>query len=195
MAYRQLTEKVVVDYIRDLESMQKKFSSFDNISIKEVGDGNLNYVYVVTNEAKPEETVIIKQAVPFIRVIGESWPLDIERMEFEVMALRQEYEYCPDLVPEVYYADSEMSLVIMQNLNKHTIMRGEMNLGKKFPKMPDHISTFLAEMLFKTSDWGMAGKTKKWPHHDTASKKEMVEKFINKDLCNLTENFIFSYPL
>ena len=195
MAYRQLTEKVVVDYIRDLESMQKKFSSFDNISIKEVGDGNLNYVYVVTNEAKPEETVIIKQAVPFIRVIGESWPLDIERMEFEVMALRQEYEYCPDLVPEVYYADIEMSLVIMQNLNKHTIMRGEMNLGKKFPKMPDHISTFLAEMLFKTSDWGMAGKTKKWPHHDTASKKEMVEKFINKDLCNLTENFIFSYPL
>ena len=69
-----------------------------------------------------------------------------------------------------------------------------MNLGKKFPKMPDHISTFLAEMLFKSSDWGMAGKTEKWPHHDTAEKKKMVEKFVNKDLCNLTENFIFSYP-
>lgn len=194
MAYKQLTEELVLDYIKDLDSMKKKFSSFDNISIKEVGDGNLNYVYIVTNQSNPEETIILKQAVPFLRVVGESWPLDIERMEFEVMALRQQYEYCPGFVPEVYYADNEMSLVIMQNLNRHTIMRGEMNLGKKFPKMPDHISTFLAEMIFKSSDWGMTGKTEKWPHHDTAAKKEMVEKYINKDLCNLTENFIFSYP-
>ncbi len=195
MAYVQLTEELVLDYVKNLEPMKKIFSSFDNIGIKEVGDGNLNYVYIVTNESDPEETIILKQAVPFLRVVGESWPLDIERMEFEVMALRQQYEYCPDLVPEIYYADNEMSLVIMQNLNKHTIIRGEMNLGKKFPKMPDHVSTFLAEMLFRSSDWGMAGKTEKWPHHDTASKKEMVEKYINKDLCNLTENFIFSYPL
>ena len=195
MAYMQLTEDLVLDYIKKLDLMQKKFTTFDNISIKEVGDGNLNYVYIVTNETNPEETVIVKQAVPFLRVVGESWPLDIERMEFEVMALRQEYEFCPTMVPEVYYADNEMSLVIMQNLNKHTIIRGEMNLGRKFPKMPDHVSTFLAEMIFNSSDWGMAGKTEKWPHHDTAEKKEMVEKFINKDLCNLTENFIFSYPL
>ncbi len=195
MAYKQLTEELVLDYIKNLDLMQEKFSSFDNISIKEVGDGNLNYVYIVTNETNREETVILKQAVPFLRVVGESWPLDIERMEFEVMALRQQYEYCPELVPEIYYADKEMSLVIMQNLNRHAIMRGEMNLGKKFPKMPDHISTFLAEMVFKSSDWGMAGKTKKWPHHDSAAKKDMVAKFINKDLCNLTENFIFSYPL
>jgi len=195
MAYVQLTEELVLDYIKNLEPMQEKFSSFDNISIKEVGDGNLNYVYIVTNISKPEETIILKQAVPFLRVVGESWPLDIERMEFEVMALRQQYEFCPDLVPEIYYADTEMSLVIMQNLDKHTIIRGEMNLGKKFPKMPDHVSTFLAEMIFKSSDWGMAGKTEKWPHHDSAAKKEMVEKYINKDLCNLTENFIFSYPL
>jgi 5-methylthioribose kinase len=195
MAYKQLTEELVLDYVKNLDEMKNKFSSFDNVSIKEVGDGNLNYVYIVTNDSNPEQTIILKQAVPFLRVVGESWPLDIERMEFEVMALRQQYEYCPDLVPEIYYADNEMSLVIMQNLNKHIIMRGEMNLGKKFPKMPDHISTFLAVMLFKSSDWGMAGKTDKWPHHDTASKKIMVEKYINKDLCNLTENFIFSYPL
>ena len=161
----QLTEELVLDYIKDLEPMKKIFPSFENISIKEVGDGNLNYVYIVTNVSKPEETIILKQAVPFLRVVGESWPLDIGRMEFEVMALRQQYEFCPDLVPEIYYADTEMSLVIMQNLDKHTIIRGEMNLGKKFPKMPDHVSTFLSEMIFKSSDWGMAGKTEKWSHH------------------------------
>ncbi len=194
MAYIQLTENLVVDYIQKLDPVKKIFSSFDDIDVREVGDGNLNYVYIITNEKKPQETVVLKQAVPFLRVVGESWPLDIERMNFEVAALKKEYEICPGLVPEIYYADSEMSLVIMQNLYKHRIVRGEMNKGVKFPKMPDHVSTFLARMAFFTSDWGMAGKTEKWPDHDTAEKKEMVKKFINKDLCNLTENFIFSYP-
>ncbi len=194
MAYKQLTEEIVVDYLKGLDSMKKIFSSFVDLDVKEVGDGNLNYVYIITNNKNPEETVVLKQAVPFLRVVGESWPLDIERMNFEVAALKKEYEICPGLVPEVYYADSEMSLVIMQNLNKHTIVRGEMNKGVSFPKMADHVSTFLARMVFFTSDWGMAGKTEKWPDHDTAAKKEMVKQFINEDLCNLTENFIFSYP-
>ena len=194
MAYKQLTEGIVVDYLKTLDSMKKIFSSFDDLDVKEVGDGNLNYVYIIANKKNPEETVVLKQAVPFLRVVGESWPLDIERMNFEVAALKKEYELCPELVPEVYHSDSEMSLVIMQNLNKHTIVRGEMNKGISFPKMPDHVSTFLARMAFFTSDWGMAGKTQKWPDHDTAAKKEMVKRFINEDLCNLTENFIFSYP-
>lgn len=194
MAYRQLTEDLVIGYIKELDPMKNIFSSFDSIDVHEIGDGNLNYVYIITNRDNPDETVILKQAVPFLRVVGESWPLDIERMNFEVAALKKEFEICPELVPEVYYADSEMSLVIMQNLHKHQIVRGEMNKGIMFPKMPDHVSTFLARMIFFTSDWGMAEKTEKWPDHDSAKKKEMVGKFINKDLCNLTENFIFSYP-
>lgn len=194
MAYKQLTEDIVVDYIKDLEPVKKIFPSFDSIDVKEIGDGNLNYVYIITNSRNPEETVILKQAVPFLRVVGESWPLDIERMDFEVAALRKEYEICPSLVPEVYYSDSEMSLVIMQNLNKHAIVRGEMNKGVRFPRLPDHVSTFLARMAFFTSDWGMVEKTEKWPDHDTARKKDMVQELINKDLCNLTENFIFSHP-
>lgn len=148
MAYKQLTEDIVVDYIKSLNSMKKIFSSFDSIDVKEIGDGNLNYVYIVTNSKNPEETVILKQAVPFLRVVGESWPLDIERMNFEVAALKKEYEICPSLVPEVYFNDNEMSLVIMQNLNKHAIVRGEMNKGVRFPKLPDHVSTFLARMAF-----------------------------------------------
>ncbi len=194
MAYKQLTEDLVVAYMAGLDSMKKIFSSFDDLTVREVGDGNLNYVYIITNSNNPEETVVLKQAVPFLRVVGESWPLDIERMNFEVAALEKEFEICPGLVPEVYHADSEMSLVIMQNLNKHQIVRGEMNRGVKFPKMPDHVSTFLARMIFFTSDWGAAEKTEKWPDHDSAGKKEMVKRFINTDLCNLTENFIFSYP-
>ena len=166
MAYYQLDETKVQDYIVSLDSMKKIFSSFDNLEIKEIGDGNLNYVYFITNSIKPEETVILKQAVPYLRCVGEDSPLSKDRMNFEIMALRKESELCPDLVPEIYHDDKEMALVIMQNLNKHKIMRGEMNLGKKFPKMPGHMATFLARTLFFSSDWYMTEKTENWGRYE-----------------------------
>ena len=193
MAYYQLDESKVGDYVKGLSSMKKIFSSFDDLEIREIGDGNLNYVYFITNRQKPEETVILKQAVPFLRCVGEDSPLSKDRMNFEIMALRKESELCPDLVPEIYHDDKEMALVIMQNLNKHKIMRGEMNLGKKFPKMPGHMATFLARTLFYSSDWYMTSKTENWDAM-SVEKKERVKDFVNGELCTLTENYIFSYP-
>lgn len=36
MAYKQLTEELVLDYVKKLEPMQKIFSSFNNISIRKL---------------------------------------------------------------------------------------------------------------------------------------------------------------
>lgn len=38
----------------------------------EIGDGNINYVYVVEG---PKGAVVVKQGLPYIRCVGESWPL------------------------------------------------------------------------------------------------------------------------
>jgi len=193
MAYYQLDEDKVAGYIRSVPAMKEIFSSFENLEIREIGDGNLNYVYFITNRDKPAETVILKQAVPFLRCVGEDSPLSKERMNFEIMALRKESEICPDLVPKIYHDDREMALVIMQNLNRHKIMRGEMNLGKKFPKMPEHLSTFLARTIFFSSDWYLTHKTADWDAMGDI-KKQAVKDFVNIELCTLTENYIFSYP-
>ncbi|MBU2512584.1 S-methyl-5-thioribose kinase [bacterium] len=182
MEYRQLTPETVVDYIKNLDSMTRIFSRFDNLSIHEVGDGNLNYVYTITNPDKPVETVVLKQAVPYLRVVGDSWPLAKERMKFEIMALQRQKELCPKYVPDVFHADEPMCLIIMQNLNKHKILRGEIILGKTFPFLADHISTFLARTLYASSDLAL----------DSTTKKHRVAEFINTDLCNLTENFVFT---
>lgn len=182
MSYRELTSEKVVNYIKELDSMKAFFSGFDNLSVVEVGDGNLNFVYIITNNDDPAETVVLKQAVPYLRVVGDSWPLAKERMKFEIMALEIHRDLCPEQVPEIYYSDIEMCLVIMQNLSKHRIIRGEIILGKTFPLLADHISTFLAKTLFSTSDLAL----------NSTVKKEQVAKFINTDLCDLTENFVFT---
>jgi 5-methylthioribose kinase len=51
--------------------------------VKEVGDGNLNLVFIVANRNEPGQAVIAKQALNYLRVAGESWPLTRERMRFE----------------------------------------------------------------------------------------------------------------
>ena len=38
----------------------------------EVGDGNINFVYIVKG---PAGAVCLKQGLPFVRIAGDSWPL------------------------------------------------------------------------------------------------------------------------
>ena len=184
VTYRQLTEATVADYLAGLPEMQARFSAFTELNVREVGDGNLNYVYIVTNRARPEETVAVKQAVPFLRIVGESWPLSRHRMDFEIAALKKESELCPEHVPELFYTSSDMSLVVMRNLKDHRILRGEMIQGKRFPLLAEHMSTFLARTLFFTSDLYLG--------HD--AKKEAVRSAINIELCKITEDFVFTHP-
>ena len=116
MAYYALDEKTLIDYIKTRPSMQDFFSPDAKFSIEEVGDGNLNMVFIVRNENDPAQEVVAKQALPYLRVIGESWPLTRERVRYETQALRKYNEVAPGLVPKVYDYDEEMSLLIMEYL-------------------------------------------------------------------------------
>ena len=184
MAYRQLSIESIAEYLQGIPEMKKVFSSFNELDIREIGDGNLNYVYLVKNKEKPNESVALKQAVPFLRIVGESWPLPKERMTIEIKALLKASEWCPQNVPEIFFYSHEMSLVVMKDLSSHGVLRGQMIEGMYFPKLADHISTYLAQNLFHTSDLFL----------DHREKKEMVREFINIDLCKITEDFVFTHP-
>ncbi|MGD9737771.1 MAG: S-methyl-5-thioribose kinase [Bauldia sp.] len=183
MGYSRLTEQTVVDYVVAQPELRRRFRT-SRLAAREVGDGNLNYVFIVTNPEEPAESMVVKQAVPFLRIAGESWPLGRQRMEFETLALRRYAELCPDMVPELFLAAPDMSLIAMRNLSDHRIVRGEMNLGKRFPLLADHMSTFLARTLFHTSDLFL----------DPADKKPAVARAINIELCKITEDFVFTHP-
>lgn len=184
MEYHQLDVALVAKFMRGLPEMQNLFSSFEDLEIVEVGDGNLNFVYIVTNNRNRDETVVLKQAVPFLRIAGEGWPLSRERMKNEVMALKFHESLCPDNVPKIYYSSDEMSVVIMENLKNHQIIRGEIIKGKVFPNLAEHVSSFVATTLFHSSDLYL--------EHD--QKKRDVAKTINIDLCKITEDFVFTHP-
>jgi len=183
--YKVLDEKNISEYIdntREIrELLLKPQDSIDKLDISEIGDGNLNFVYTVKSGDK---SIIIKQAVPYLRCVGEEYPLSRIRMTFEIEALKKEKEICPAFVPDIYYSSFDMSLVVMQNLNHHKILRTEMINRVIFPHLSEHISTFLADTLFFTSDF----------YESSENKKEDIKKFINTELCGITEDFIFTHP-
>jgi 5-methylthioribose kinase len=184
MAYRVMTEETLPAYLRTRDALKEKISDKDDLSVCEVGDGNLNQVFLVRDLADPHRSMVVKQALPYLRVAGESWPLTRERMRFESQALRLYNELCPGLAPEVYDDDGEMSLIIMEYLGAHQVMRKSLVERLRFPRFVEHITTFLSTILFRTSDFALPG----------AKKKEMLSRYINPHLNKLQEDFVYTNP-
>jgi 5-methylthioribose kinase len=184
MEYYQLKKNNLIGYLQSLPKNQQRFTSFDNLDVQEINDGNMNYAFVVTNTLDLNQSVFVKQAPPYIKVLGEDWPLTRQRMTAEINALNYQSSVCPEMVPEVYYQSEGLSVLVMQNLNKHTILRAELVQGQYLPRLAEDLSTFLAETLFYSSDFALS----------SMDKKAMVNKSANQDMCKITEDFVFTYP-
>lgn len=182
--YRILDKDSVREYLRELPAVDAILGDGD-LLIEEVGDGNLNYVYKVRNATERSRAVVLKQAVPYLRMVGEEWPLSRERMTYEIRALQLYNELVPDLVPTVHHADEEMSALVMQCLDDHVILRRGTIDGIRYPRVAEHIGTFLAETLFRTSPLAM----------ESQARRRLMDRFtLNSELCKLTEEFIFTFP-
>ncbi len=183
MSYTILNASNLEAYLFSLPEI-KSFFSADSLIIDEIGDGNLNFVFLVTSGSDASRQLIIKQAVPYLRCVGESYPLSKERMTYEIRSLERFAELSPH-IPKIYHSDEEMSVLIMEYLSSHIIMRKGMIEGIEYPKFAEHISSFLANTLFKTSSLYLS----------SADKRTLISQFIgNSELCKLTEDFVFTAP-
>jgi len=178
--YHPLTEQEAIEIARNIEQF---FPSDANLSCNEIGDGNLNLVFHIKDSVSGK-SLIMKQALPYAKVVGESWPLTLDRARIESEKLILEGKLAPGLVPQVYKYDKELSLTVMEDLSDHVIMRRGLMECNEYPLFADHISTFIANTLFYTSDLGM----------NQQEKKLQVKSFINPELCKITEDLIFDDP-
>jgi 5-methylthioribose kinase len=182
--YQPQTTTTIIDYVRTRPELKEVFHADEKLAADEVGDGNLNLVFKIWAEADPERTVVIKQALPYLRLVGGDWPLPVDRARIEATALKVEYDLVPAHTPRVYFYDPDMYLFAMQNLNHHIIMRKGLSQGIKYPHFAEHIGLFLARTLGETSDLKL----------DYRTKKEMVGRFLNPELCKITEDLVFTEP-
>ena len=182
--YRPLTPQSIGDYVHSRSELSGIFQPSDEIEAVEVGDGNLNLVFKVWAKADPKRTVVLKQALPYVRLVGDSWPLPPDRARIEAQALEIHGRLVPQHTPKVYFYDPDMYLTAMQNLTEHIIMRKGMIQGIKYPHFAEHIGLFMARTLGNTSDLVL----------DYRTKKLEVARFINPELCKITEDLVFTEP-
>lgn len=157
------------------------FNEDAELKAKEIGDGNINYVFKVW-DALTNKSIIIKQADTLLRSSGR--PLDVDRNRIEAEILMLQGKLAPKFVPKVIKYDPIMCAIAMEDISDHISLRSELLKKKIFPCLADHITTFIVNTLLPTTDLVM----------DSGKKKDNVKKYINKDLCKISEDLVFTEP-
>ena len=167
----------------DIEALTRRIGNdAERWKVREVGDGNLNLVFIVEGG---QGTAIVKQALPYVRLVGDSWPLPLKRSFFEYHALTRQAERDPGRVPEIYHFDEQQALIVMEFLSPHIILRKALIEGQVLPKIGRDLGLFAARTLFRGSDLSL----------EAASRKKDLALFAdNVELCDITENLVFTDP-
>ena len=154
----------------------------ENWRVREVGDGNLNLVFIVEGA---RGGAVVKQALPYVRLVGESWPLPLKRSFFEYHALTRQAARDPGRVPQVHHFDEGQALIVMEYLSPHRILRRDLEAGVRHEGLAEQLGNFCARTLFRGSDLSMK----------TAERKADVALFSdNVALCDITETLVFTDP-
>jgi len=150
--------------------------------IREVGDGNLNLVFIVEGS---DGSVCVKQALPYVRAAGPSWPMSLDRAFFERSYYLSVAPHVGPLVPEVYHYDAELYCLIMERLSPHIILRQGLMYGRRYPNLARDIGEYVSRACFFTSDLA-------WPFE---RKMDGIALFAgNKALIRITVDLIFADP-
>ena len=173
-----LDVRTAIEYAREVLDY---FDADEELGCTEIGDGNINYVFKVFGKTSGK-SLVIKQADTLLRSSGR--PLDMHRNKIEAEILKIEKSLAPDFVPEIYHYDEAMFALSMEDISAYKNLRKELAAGKIFSALSDELSTFLADTLLSTTDL-VIGR---------AEKKERVKLFTNPELCDISEDLVFTEP-
>jgi 5-methylthioribose kinase len=131
-----------------------------------------------------QRSLIIKQGLPYARVVGAAMPLPVDRVGVEVRLLREYARLLPGSVPEVYSLDEEKWIVVMEDMSDFTVGRIALIKGTESPRFAEDVGNFIAKTVFYTSDFYL----------DPTLKKELISALPNPGMRQLTEDLVFVHP-
>lgn len=182
-AYEALTVYTLSERLKDLAALTKHVGQdATSWQVQEVGDGNLNLVFIVSG---PSGKAIVKQALPYVRLVGDSWPLPLYRAFFEYHALTRQAARDPGAVPDIYYFDESQAMIIMEFLEPHVILRRKLIAGEKVAGLAEFLGEYCARTAFRGSELSM----------QSPAKKADVALFAgNVEIPAITESLVFTDP-
>lgn len=179
--YKPLDEAGIRPFLAALPDIRARLGS-EPWTVREVGDGNLNLVFLVNG---PKGAACVKQSLPYVRAAGESWPLPLERSWFEQAYYHHVGPHVTGLAPEVYHYDPAMFAIVMEQLSPHIIMRRGLIAGNRYPDAARAVGEYIARASFFTSDLAIP----------LEKKFDSVADFArNQALIRITAELVFADP-
>jgi 5-methylthioribose kinase len=150
-------------------------------SVEEVGDGNLNSVFRIRSATS---SVIVKQALPYLKVAGRQWPLTRERARIEAAAIAVHSRYAPGSLPHVEHFDETLSAIVLEDLDGWRSWRDVLVEGLPSPGVAAQVGWYSAAIALGTSRLSL-------PADECG---QLRRRFGYSELCLVTEDLVFTAP-
>ncbi len=180
--YEFLTAETAVDYVRARPSLAVRVDPDRITDVQEVGDGNLNLVFILSTDQG--KGIVLKQALPYVRLVGPDWPMTPDRARHEAEAMRLHAQAAPGLVPELYDFDESRHVLAMEDLSDHLVWRVALNDGLRHDGAAVRLGRYVAAVAMDTSVLGMRPE----------DQQAILARAVNPDLCRITEDLVFTEP-
>ncbi|GAA3391253.1 S-methyl-5-thioribose kinase [Cryptosporangium minutisporangium] len=170
-------------YIASVPELASRLGTITEV--REVGDGNLNLVFVVRDA--DARALVLKQSLPYVRT-DPSWPMTRERSSREANVLAAHQAIDAAHVPALLFYDQSRYVLALEDLSDHRVWRTVLNERTEASADDVHAATALGEYIanvgFGTSVLGLG----------SAAHKRGVATAINPELCEITEDLVLTEP-
>lgn len=184
---------LVLDKTNLIPYLREHYPAFDTsgqVAVSAIGDdeedsqGLINYLFRARNGQK---SIIIKQARSNMRLDDDvestdaSYcpPQDRNYSEYLTMKLRRAIS--PDCVPEVYYADRENHVFLMEDVSYLKPGRAQLAHNVMIGGLAERVADFLADIHFYTTEFYL----------DTGEFRELGRRFVSTGMRAIMENWLF----
>lgn len=189
---REFTEQETERYVKQhgLFPMDAKLNIRNIASGRDDAEGLVNLIYQV-KDVRTERTLIFKQVMPYVLALmkhsGVMRPTAKGRTTQEVRAMVLMDVFWSGITPKVYFQDEEQGIICMEDVSHLKNMRYQLAERQQFPDFGIRVGTFLAELLFFTSDLYLDSGTKRqWEQiFNAQGAKKLLLELLFQESCAL----------
>ncbi|GAA1622842.1 S-methyl-5-thioribose kinase [Leucobacter chromiireducens] len=181
--YTFLDADNIAEYLRSRPETHDRIDADRIASIREIGDGNLNLVFHILDA--DDRGIILKQALPYVRMTGAGWPMTPERAAREADSLQTHHALTPELVVDVILYDPERYILALEDLSDYAVWRDALNRSERHEDVARRLGEYVAALAVGTSILGQ----------DRQLVAQRIAETQNPELCTITEDLVFTEPV
>ena len=180
----ELNRETIPQYLRERQTHIGFFNSDADLYIEEIGDGNLNFVFRVSDKKQMERSLVLKQAPPYIKILGPDYPLPSDRLTYEWRSLQIYNQFASEVVPTMYYFDGNAAVMAMEDLKGYKLLRDDLIVGNVNQTIPLLIGKYMGNVHSQTYTDNL----------DRTTIQKYQKEFANTVMQSITADYVFTFP-